>query len=44
LTWYLACGLSLPAACERAARHGAALLRGLDALESQLPLTWPEDG
>jgi ribokinase len=43
LTWYLACGLPLRAACARAARHGAAVLRGLNALESQLPLDWPTD-
>ena len=43
LTWYLACGLDLPVACARASLHGAAVLRGLNALESQLPLEWPAD-
>jgi ribokinase len=41
LTWYLVAGLSLKEACERAGAHGAAVLRGLNPLESQLPLTFP---
>lgn len=39
LTYYLAAGLPLPEACERAGTHGAAVLRGLDPREGQLPLT-----
>ena len=38
LTWYVACGLPLADACARAGQHGAAVLRGLDPRESQLPL------
>jgi len=38
LTWYLACGLPVAEACARAAPHGAAVLRGIDPLENQLPL------
>jgi ribokinase len=38
LTWYLACGESVLDACEHAARHGAAVLRGINPLDSQLPL------
>jgi ribokinase len=38
LVWYLAAGLEIEAACARAAVHGAAVLRGLNALEHQLPL------
>ena len=39
LTWYLACGLSVEDACVRAGPHGAAVLRGINPLETQLPLT-----
>jgi ribokinase len=39
LTFYAAIGLPLVEACRRAAVHGAAVLRGLDPLEFQLPLT-----
>lgn len=42
LTWYLAAGLAIEAACARAAEHGAAVLRGINPLEHQLPLDWPE--
>jgi ribokinase len=38
LTWYLARGLDLPAACERAAKHAAAVLAGTNPLNHQLPL------
>jgi ribokinase len=38
LTWYLALGLPVGEACERAARHGAAVLGSLEPLEAQLPL------
>ena len=38
LTWYMARGLALVDACERAARHGAAVLRGINPLEHQEPL------
>ena len=38
LVWYLAAGLDIEAACARAAAHGAAVLRGLNPLEHQLPL------
>jgi ribokinase len=41
LTWYLACGLDIDAACERAAVHGAAVLRGLNPREHQLALELP---
>lgn len=39
LTYYLAAGLELRDACERAARCGAAVLRGLNPVEQQLPLS-----
>ncbi|HYM14776.1 MAG TPA: PfkB family carbohydrate kinase [Dehalococcoidia bacterium] len=39
LTWYIASGRPLDDACTRAARHGAAVLRGLNPLDYQLPLT-----
>lgn len=42
LTWYLACGLAVPEACTRAAAQGAAVLRSVSPLESQLRLDWPE--
>lgn len=42
LTWYLASGLAIEDACARAAEHGAAVLRGINPLEHQLPLDWPE--
>jgi ribokinase len=35
LTVYLAAGFEVPEACRRAARHGAAVVRGLDPLENQ---------
>ncbi len=38
LTWYLARGLATDDACARAARHGAAVLAGINPLEHQLPL------
>jgi ribokinase len=44
LTWYLACGVSLPDACVRAGHHGAAVLRGFNPLEHQIPLEFPDDG
>jgi ribokinase len=39
LTWYLARGDTLLDACEHAGRHGAAVLRGINPLEWQMPLT-----
>jgi ribokinase len=39
LVFYLAAGLAISEACERAGRHGAAVLRGLDPRETQLPLS-----
>ena len=39
LTWYLARGLATAEACARAAEHGAAVLRGVNPLEQQLPLS-----
>lgn len=41
LTFYLAAGVPLPLACERAGLHGAAVLRGLDPRDHQLPLALP---
>jgi ribokinase len=38
LVWYLASGESIDDACRRAAAHGAAVLRGIDPVEAQLPL------
>lgn len=38
LTWYLARGLPLLDACTRASAHGAAVLRGVNPVEWQLPL------
>lgn len=38
LTWYLARGLPVPDACTRASAHGAAVLRGVNPVEWQLPL------
>ncbi|HTT71724.1 MAG TPA: PfkB family carbohydrate kinase [Anaeromyxobacteraceae bacterium] len=38
LAFYLAAGLPLPEACERAGRHGAAVLAGLDPRDHQLRL------
>jgi ribokinase len=38
LTFFLAAGLTVPDACRRAGPHGAAVLRGLDPRETQLPL------
>jgi ribokinase len=41
LVFYLAAGLPLLDACARAGPHGAAVLRGLDPRETQLPLAAP---
>jgi ribokinase len=41
LTWYVACGLPIGDACERASAHGAAVLAGVNPLENQLPLVRP---
>ena len=41
LTWYVASGLQLGEACARAAHHGAAVLRGMNPRETQLPLGEP---
>lgn len=41
LTWYLAVGLELEDACARASERGAAVLRGINPLEHQLPLDRP---
>ena len=41
LTFYLAAGLPVVEACARAGPHGAAVLRGLDPRETQLPLATP---
>jgi ribokinase len=41
LTYYLAAGLAVPRACERAGPHGAAVLGALDPREGQLPLGAP---
>ena len=41
LTYYLAAGLQPVDACEAAAHHGAAVLRGLNPWETQLPLPRP---
>ncbi len=41
LTWYLAAGLAVDAACVRAGPHGAAVLRGLDPRQNHLPLGVP---
>ncbi len=41
LVFFLAAGLSVAEACARAAPHGAAVLRGLDPWETQLPLVRP---
>lgn len=38
LVWYLACGCPIEEACVRAGPHGAAVLRGINPLESQLAL------
>jgi len=38
LTWYIARGLAITDACARASAHGAAVLRGINPLEQQLPL------
>lgn len=39
LTWYVARGLSIVDACERASHYGAAVLGGWNPLDHQLPLT-----
>jgi ribokinase len=39
LTFYLAAGREIADACTRAARHGAAVLRGMDPRDGQIPLT-----
>ena len=41
VTFFLAAGLSVADACARAGPHGAAVLRGLDPRETQLPLPSP---
>ncbi|WP_437759603.1 PfkB family carbohydrate kinase [Sorangium sp. So ce1389] len=41
LTFFLAHGLSVEEACRRAGPHGAAVLRGIDPLETQTPLVAP---
>ncbi|MGK3994393.1 PfkB family carbohydrate kinase [Sorangium sp. So ce1024] len=41
LTFFLAHGLSVEEGCRRAGPHGAAVLRGLDPLETQAPLVAP---
>jgi ribokinase len=41
LTYLLAAGLSLAAACERAGEYGAAVLAGPDPIAAQLPLSSP---
>ncbi|WP_437692886.1 PfkB family carbohydrate kinase [Sorangium sp. So ce176] len=41
LTFFLAHGLSVEEGCRRAGPHGAAVLRGIDPLETQAPLIAP---
>jgi ribokinase len=41
MTYFVAAGLTLPAACARAGRYGAAVLAGPDPLAAQLPLVSP---
>ena len=41
MTYYLAAGLAVARACERAGPHGAAVLRALDPREGLLPLAAP---
>lgn len=41
LTFFLAHGLDVEEACRRAGPHGAAVLRGIDPMESQRPLVAP---
>jgi ribokinase len=41
LTFFAGAGLPLPEACRRAGPHGAAVLRGVDPLGMQAPLTLP---
>ncbi len=41
LTYYLAAGMPLEAACERAGYHAVAVLGGLDPRDRQLPLALP---
>lgn len=41
LTYFLAHGLSVEEACRRAGPHGAAVLRGIDPLETQMDLVAP---
>lgn len=41
LTWYVTAGLPVHEAARRAGRHGAAVLRGLDPRENQVPLEPP---
>jgi ribokinase len=41
LTYFLAQGLSIEEACRRAGPHGAAVLRGIDPLETQIALGPP---
>ena len=42
LVWYLATGLGIHEACARAAKHGAAVLRGVSPLDNHLSLIWPD--
>ena len=42
LTWYAARGLPLEDACARATTHAAAVLAGINPLNHQLPLTYPD--
>lgn len=44
LVYFLAAGLPLMAACARAAEYGAAVLAGIDPLESQKPLSLERAG
>jgi ribokinase len=44
LVYFLATGLPLLAACERAGEHGAAVLAGIDPLENQKPLSLERAG
>ncbi len=41
MTWFLAAGLPIAAACARAGPYGAAVLAGPDPLAAQLPLSAP---
>jgi ribokinase len=39
LVWFLAQGLAIAEACRRAAPYGAAVLRGIDPIATQMRLT-----